>query len=102
MNLPLRDLTTILGFMGSILVAFAYAPQIWHLMRVNCTCSLSKRAWILWLIATIFFFTHAIAIKDPVFIALTLVNLIAVLMIVILIMRLKTKSRATQFTERCE
>lgn len=71
-----------LAFIGTILVAIAYIPQIVHLITQHCAYGISVRAWLLWFIATLLILPHTIAVGDRVFIFLMLANLIAIFFIV--------------------
>ena len=67
----------IIGFIGSGLVLIAYIPQIRHLLREHCSAGISRRAYILWVIAALFLLIHAIMIDDAVFIFLQTISLLA-------------------------
>lgn len=78
MNLP-----QILGFVGTGVVAGAYVPQIWHLVKEHCSAGISIRAYFLWFLASVLFLVHAAMIKDIVFILVQVVNLLAIAAVVI-------------------
>jgi uncharacterized protein with PQ loop repeat len=59
-----------LGYVGTTLVALAYLPQIHHLIRERCSAGLSIRAYECWLVASVLLASYAVAVRDPVFIAL--------------------------------
>jgi uncharacterized protein with PQ loop repeat len=67
----------VLGFGGAVLAAYAYAPQIAHLVREQCSAGISLRAFSLWFTASALLATHAVAIADPVFAVLGLFQLVA-------------------------
>jgi uncharacterized protein with PQ loop repeat len=71
------------GFVGTGIVAAAYVPQIRHLVKQHCSAGISKYAYTLWCLASIFFLIHAAMIRDVVFISVQIVNLIAILAIII-------------------
>lgn len=77
------NLAEILGFVGTGLVAVAYVPQIRHLIKEHCSAGISVKAYVLWFMASVFFFIHAAIITDAVFIGVQLVNLAATCIIVI-------------------
>jgi len=77
MNLP-----QILGFVGTGVVAGAYVPQIWHLVKEHCSAGISIRAYFLWFLASVLFLVHAAMIKDIVFILVQVVNLLAIAAVV--------------------
>jgi hypothetical protein len=66
------------AFLGTILVAVAYIPQIFHLLVKHCAYGISIRAWLMWLIATALIYPHTLAAKDTVFISLMSVQLVAI------------------------
>lgn len=67
----------ILGFGGSVLMIFAYAPQIYHLIKEHCSAGISRYTYALWLIASILLFGHAVGIHDIAFIILQIINAVA-------------------------
>lgn len=73
------DIPYILGFIGTILVAVAYIPQIWHIAKKRCAMGLSVVSWSLWLFATILVFIHALTTADYIFIGLVTINLVAII-----------------------
>lgn len=75
------DFTKIIGLFGAILAGIAYLPQITHLIKEHCSAGISKKAYILWLVAAIAILIHAIAIKSPVFILLSSIQLVATVLI---------------------
>lgn len=76
------DVSQILGFLGTALVAAAYVPQIHHLLKEHCSAGISIRAYALWFLASALFLTHATMIMDVVFIGVQLINLVAICIIV--------------------
>ena len=74
----------ILGLVGVAINCFAYAPQIVHLVIEHCSAGVSVRAWMLWLLASFLISLHAISVFDIVFVALQIVNIIAITVIIIL------------------
>jgi len=77
MNLP-----QILGFIGTGVVAGAYVPQIWHLVKAHCSAGISIRAYFLWFLASLLFLVHAPMIKHVVFVLVQVVNLLAIAAVV--------------------
>jgi uncharacterized protein with PQ loop repeat len=67
------DITEYFAFVGAIITAIAYIPQIAHLVRKHCAFGISIRAWVCWLIAALLIFPHAWVMKSVVFIALQLI-----------------------------
>lgn len=74
----LADMTGYAGLAGALIAGIAYIPQITHLIHEKCSAGLSVRAFSLWLLATLLITAHAIAIMDPVFIVLGLVQTAAI------------------------
>lgn len=68
---------TIIAALGSIIMVFAYFPQIWHLVRERCAAGISLRAYALWSFAALLLLIHAVLINDKIFILLQGINLIA-------------------------
>lgn len=64
------DGTRLMGFLGMILVIVAYLPQIYHLIKEQCSGGISLKAYYMWFVAAMLILVHAVAISDPVFIAL--------------------------------
>ena len=67
----------IFGFVGTGLVIVGYVPQIVHLIKERCTAGISIPAFSLWCGASLLFVIHAAVIRDPVFVGLQTVNLVA-------------------------
>ncbi|MGH6890873.1 MAG: PQ-loop domain-containing transporter, partial [Dongiaceae bacterium] len=59
-----------IGFVGTALVIIAYLPQIHHLITERCSGGISIKAYGLWFVAGFLMLVHAVAIADPVFMAL--------------------------------
>ncbi|MCI0417202.1 PQ-loop repeat-containing protein [bacterium] len=74
----------ILGFVGIGISCFAYVPQIVHLIKEHCSEGISVKAWLLWLLASILIFLHAVQILDAVFITLQGANTAAITLIIVL------------------
>ncbi len=70
------NFSEILGYAGTALVIIAYAPQINHLIKEQCSAGISLRAYYLWSLASAFFLIHSLMIWDMVFIVVQIVNLI--------------------------
>jgi uncharacterized protein with PQ loop repeat len=80
----------IVGLIGSGLVIWAYVPQIKHLVQERCSAGISRRAYTIWFIAALLLLTHAVMIRDTVFIFLQTAN--AILTLIILIYARKYKN----------
>jgi lipid-A-disaccharide synthase-like uncharacterized protein len=79
--------TQVLGLTGAAIVAAAYVPQITHMAREHCSGGVSRRAWLLWMLASALTLSHALAILDVVFIVVQAVNIVAILLIIMLAKR---------------
>lgn len=71
------------AFAGTLLVAGAYIPQIFHLIAKHCAYGISIKAWSLWLLATLLILPHTILVGDKVFIFLISAHIIAISFIVV-------------------
>jgi uncharacterized protein with PQ loop repeat len=71
------NVSRILGLLGTALVIVGYVPQIHHLIKERCTAGLSVPAFALWSSASLLFLIHAVMIRDVVFVAVQIVNLVA-------------------------
>ena len=77
------NLSQLFGFTGTVIVAVAYVPQIGHLWKEHCSAGISRKAYGLWFVASLFFLVHALMIRDLVFVCVQVVNLAAISTIVI-------------------
>lgn len=60
----------ILGIAGITVSMLAYVPQVIHLGREHCSAGISRRAWAMWLVASLLVGALAVHRGDLVFIAL--------------------------------
>lgn len=67
----------ILGMAGITISMLAYVPQVVHLSKEHCSAGISRRAWAMWLVASLLVGTLAVHRGDFVFIALQLSTLTA-------------------------
>lgn len=81
------DFVRYAGFVGALIVAAGYGPQIWHLYKQHCSAGISLKAWALWLVSGVLFLAHAVNIQDAVFITLNVVGLVAVSIVLTLARR---------------
>ncbi len=81
----MTNVSEILGFAGTAVVAIAYVPQIVHLHREHCSAGISLKAYSLWCVSSALFLIHAVMIRDAVFTGVQLVNLVAVAVITVLV-----------------
>jgi uncharacterized protein with PQ loop repeat len=76
-----------LGFIGTIIVAIGYLPQIAHMARQRCSAGVSISARFVWLLASLLIATHAFVVFDVVFMVLQVVNILAGVMVIVLAKR---------------
>lgn len=69
--------TQIFGLLGSAVVLIAYVPQIHHLIKEHCSAGISRRAYVLWLVASMLLLVHAIMLRDLSFILLQVISAVA-------------------------
>jgi hypothetical protein len=74
----------VLGLVGVVINCFAYVPQIVHLTIEHCSAGVSVKAWMLWLLASFLISLHAFNVFDIVFVALQIVNVVAITLIITL------------------
>ncbi len=72
MNIP-----SIIGMCGALIAAYAYLPQIRHLVKAHCSAGISGRAYALWFVSSILVTINAFSIDSLVFILLGLVQIVA-------------------------
>jgi uncharacterized membrane protein YdfJ with MMPL/SSD domain len=65
----------ILGMAGALIAAYAYYPQIRHLLSEHCSAGISGRAYALWFVSSILVTVNAVAIQSIVFILLGIVQI---------------------------
>lgn len=75
------------GFVGALIVAIAYLPQILHLARQHCSAGVSLGAWLLWLLGSVLVLSHAIRVADGVFVTLQIVSIVAIVVVLVLCKR---------------
>lgn len=80
-------LSEILGFVGAVIVAMGYLPQIHHLAKEHCSAGVSISAWQIWLLSSVLIFSHAFEMFDLVFITLQTVHIVAIILIISLAKR---------------
>jgi uncharacterized protein with PQ loop repeat len=83
----MANLLPLIGYIGTVLVVGAYAPQISHLWTEHCSAGISVRAYALWALASALFLGHSIVIGDAVFMITQLVNMVALAIILVLARR---------------
>ena len=85
----MANLLSLIGYLGTVLVVGAYAPQISHLWTEHCSAGISERAYALWVLASALFLGHSIVIGDTVFMLTQLVNMVALAIILVLARRFR-------------
>lgn len=83
----MMQVTQVFGFIGTLLVAVGYLPQIVHMAREGCSAGVSVRAWVCWLISSLLILSHALVLTDVVFVALQAINITAIVCIIVLARR---------------
>lgn len=68
----------ILGILGVAISVAAYVPQVVHLWREGCSAGVSSRAWTMWLISSVLILALALHQREPVFVALQVINLASI------------------------
>ena len=69
------SIPSILGMTGALIAAYAYFPQIQHLLSEHCSAGISGRAYALWFVSSILVTVNAVAIQSIVFILLGIVQI---------------------------
>jgi uncharacterized membrane protein required for colicin V production len=64
-----------LGMTGALIAAYAYYPQIRHLLSQHCSAGISRRAYALWFVSSILVTINAFAIDSIVFMLLGVVQI---------------------------
>jgi uncharacterized protein with PQ loop repeat len=63
-------MSELIGLSGASLAGYAYLPQIRHLIQERCSAGISRRAFWLWLLASVLVTVHAVLLPALVFIVL--------------------------------
>jgi lipid-A-disaccharide synthase-like uncharacterized protein len=77
----------LLGMAGIAVSVIAYVPQIVHLGREHCSAGVSRRAWTMWLVASLLVGALAVHRGDLVFITLQASSLASAAVILFLAQR---------------
>ena len=77
----------ILGIAGITISMLAYVPQVVHLGKAHCSAGISRRAWAMWLVASLLVGALAVHRGDLVFIALQFSTLTSAAVILYLAQR---------------
>jgi lipid-A-disaccharide synthase-like uncharacterized protein len=72
------DVVEVLGVAGVAIAVAAYVPQIVHLGREHCSAGVSSSAWAMWLLSSLCVGALAVERREPVFIALQVINLVSI------------------------
>ena len=81
----------ILGIAGITVSMLAYVPQVVHLGREHCSAGISRRAWAMWLVASLLVGALAVHRGDLVFIALQFSTLASAAVILYLAQKYRGK-----------
>lgn len=65
----------LIGLTGAVIAGYAYLPQISHLVKERCSAGISRRAFMLWLIASVLITINAFYIHSAVFITLGVIQI---------------------------
>ena len=68
------SLTELAGYAGAGLAGAAYIPQISHMVRERCVAGISRRAFVVWLVASTLVLVRAVAAREVPFVALGVVQ----------------------------
>lgn len=80
-----------LGLAGALIFVSAYLPQIKHLLKVKDSTGISIFSWGTWLFGALLLFIYAVYNQDYVFIALTTLEAIGSLTVIVLTIKYKKK-----------
>jgi uncharacterized protein with PQ loop repeat len=94
------NFSQLLGFVGTILVIVAYAPQVRHVIKEHCSAGISVRAYDLWIIASVLFLIHAVMIEDLVFTVVQIANLLAMGVVLVYVRRFQNQMCRIHLLER--
>src|SRR5690242_13237493 len=81
--------TEIAGIVGAGLAGAAYIPQVSHLIAARCAAGISRRAFEIWLLASLLTTTRAVAIHAGAFIVLGGIQILATSLIMFFATRYK-------------
>lgn len=76
-------MSELIGLAGASLAGYAYLPQINHLITERCSAGISRRAFAIWLLASILITVHAILLPATVFVVLGAIQIAAITTILI-------------------
>jgi uncharacterized protein with PQ loop repeat len=76
-------MSELIGLTGASLAGYAYLPQITHLIREHCSAGISRRAFTIWLLASVLMTVHAVLLPAVVFIALGAIQIAAITAILV-------------------
>lgn len=76
-------MSELIGLAGASLAGYAYLPQITHMIREQCSAGISRRAFAIWLLASVLMTVHAILLPAVVFITLGAIQIGAIATILV-------------------
>ncbi len=91
----IMDGPNLLGLTGAMIAGYAYLPQINHLVKEHCAAGISRSAFALWLVSSVFVTVSAIYIKAAVFIVLGVIQISSTA--IIFIYSTKYKNQVCEF-----
>ena len=84
---PMSAVPEVAGFLGVVVAAAAYVPQVTHLIGERCSAGISRVAFAAWLTSSILMTAHASAIGAGIFIVLGGVQVSATAVILVFTVR---------------
>ena len=77
----------IIGWIGTVLVVFAYFPQIRHLYVEECAWGISLATWWIWLVSSGLLLTYAVLDGSTLFVLVQAINMLAIVTTIVLAKR---------------
>lgn len=73
----------VIGYIGTFLSAWAYVPQIQHLIRERCSAGISLKTYGIWIASSLCVLLYSISIMAVVIIVMQVANLLAMTTILV-------------------
>ncbi|MDO8561690.1 MAG: PQ-loop repeat-containing protein [bacterium] len=80
-----------LGLIGTLIFVSAYLPQIRHLLKVKDSAGINVFSWVTWLVGAVLLFVYAVHNRDFIFVALTVLEALALITVIILASKYRKK-----------
>jgi uncharacterized protein with PQ loop repeat len=71
-----------IGLTGAIIAGIAYIPQIRHLITEKCAAGISRGAFALWFVASVFVMINAVFTRSVAFMVLSTVQIVSTVIII--------------------